>query len=359
MSFDIEKFFQDIFKPGQDEVLTILIDLPHGKVTDNSHWEDRREMAEDWLKKLTDLAPKWNMKVNPLVTYSATGANNADLPPTCMMAGKGTDMEELIKSSTIMIAMNEFSATAPLYYWAKNLSKLRIASMPGVAKFMEKSGLSADYAAIAEKSKKLVEIFDKAIAADVEFSSGHKCHFDLPLENKAQIDDGILHPERGGSDMALSNLPAGEVFCVPNENDDSGTSGELPEKIGDETAVYVIQHNKVVDVLGNGEKIEELRRKFQEDPARCNLAEFAIGINDKARVTGIVLEDEKAGFHWAYGRSDHFGGKIGVDSFVSKANVVHVDIVYAKGNPIVCSKLEMIFPDDSRQTLIIDGELQV
>ena len=31
-----------------------------------------------------------------------------------------------------------------------------------------------------------------------------------------------------------------------------------------------------------------------------------------AEVTGCVLEDEKAGFHWAFGRSDHLGGVVGV-----------------------------------------------
>ena len=193
----------------------------------------------------------------------------------------------------------------------------------------------------------------------VEFSSGHKCYFDLPAENKAQVDDGILHPERAGTDLAVSNLPAGEVFCVPNESEDSGTEGELPEKIGEEIAVYVIKNNRVTDVRGEGAAVEDLRSKFREDPAWRNIAEFAVGINDKARVTGIILEDEKAGFHWAYGRSDHFGGKIGVKDFISPGNVVHMDIVYAKGNPIVCSKLDLVFPDNSRQTIIVDGELQL
>ena len=36
-----------------------------------------------------------------------------------------------------------------------------------------------------------------------------------------------------------------------------------------------------------------------------------------AIVTGNVLEDEKAGFHWAYGRSEHLGGVTGPDAFTS------------------------------------------
>jgi leucyl aminopeptidase (aminopeptidase T) len=114
-----------------------------------------------------------------------------------------------------------------------------------------------------------------------------------------------------------------------------------------------------VDVKGTGSKVEELRTKFKADPGWQNIAEFAIGLNDKAKVTGIVLEDEKAGFHWAYGRSDHFGGKIGVKNFTSPSNVVHQDIVYAKESPIICKKLDMIMEDGTRKTMIVDGVLQV
>lgn len=359
MAFDLEKFFDDIFCPAEGEVVTVVYDLPHGDIADNPAWQERRVMAEEWREKLAGISEKRHMTVMPLVTYYATGGNNADLPEKCFINGKETDFTDIINESSIIIAMPEFSATAPLYYLAKQSDKLRVASMPGVAKFMEETGLSADYTEISKKCKILEDIFNQAIGAEVTFSSGHNCYFDLPAENQALIDDGILHPDRAGGELSLSNLPAGEVFCVPNENEDSQTEGELPEKIGDEIAVYVIKHNRVTDVRGSSQAIAELRRKFREDPGWCNLAEFAIGLNDKAKVTGIVLEDEKAGFHWAYGRSDHFGGKNGVENFISPENVVHVDIVYAKGNPIVCSKLDLVFPDNSRRTLIIDGELQV
>ena len=92
---------------------------------------------------------------------------------------------------------------------------------------------------------------------------------------------------------------------------------------------------------------------FDADPARANIAEVAFGVNDKAEVTGEVLEDEKAGFHWAFGRSDHLGGVVGVDYFESPENVVHQDIVYAKGNPIQVERATIIHPD-GRQVVVID-----
>jgi hypothetical protein len=359
MAFNFEKFFDDIFKPQKGEVVAVMYDLPHGAIADNPEWQERRDMAEEWRQKLEQIAAKKDITVTPTITYYATGGNNADLPVNCIIDGRETGFSEIINKASIIIAMPEFSATAPLYYLAKESDKLRVASMPGVAKFMEESGLSADYAAISQKCKKIEKIFNRATGAEVEFSSGHKCYFDLPLENPGMIDDGILHPERAGTELAVSNLPAGEVYCVPNESEDSGTEGELPQKLGDEIIVYQIKNNRVQDVKGKSAAAAELRRKFREDPGWRSIAEFAIGLNDKAKVTGIILEDEKAGFHWAYGRSDHFGGKNGVENFISPENVVHTDIVYAKGNPVVCSKLDMIFPDNTRQTLIIDGEPQL
>jgi len=90
-----------------------------------------------------------------------------------------------------------------------------------------------------------------------------------------------------------------------------------------------------------------------------NIAEVAIDCNDRAVVTGNTLEDEKAGFHWAYGRSDLFGGRIGVEDFASPDKVRHIDLVYARGNPIVCAQFDFLYPDGKRQTAIINGVLYV
>ena len=84
------------------------------------------------------------------------------------------------------------------------------------------------------------------------------------------------------------------------------------------------------------------------------LAEFGIGTNPRAGIVGNVLEDEKAGFHWAYGRSDHLGGKIGLRDFKTPANVVHNDVVYAKESPISIARAELV-DADGRRTVVIDG----
>lgn len=360
MAFDLEKFIRDIFNPARGEIVIVMYDVPHGKLADNQAWKDRRKMAKEWQNGLAKLSEKWGIRVNPVITYEATGSNGAELPKTGRMINEDVDLEKVISESTIILSMPEFSATAPLYARAKKLKRLRVGSMPGVAKFMEETSLSADYKIIIKRCEVLAPFFEKAIGAEVEFSSGHKCYFDLSAGNHVHRSDGFLHPEVAGTERSGCNLPTGEVYVVPNEKPDSKTAGELPMMVGDQLVIYAVKNNKIIELKGNTPKIEEERQKFKEDPARRNIAEFAIGCNEKARVTGIVLEDEKAlGFHWAYGRSDHLGGTVGIKDFLSPANVVHNDIVYAKGTPITCRKLDMIFADKTRKTLIKDGALLV
>ena len=130
MAFDLQKFFGDVFRPAKGEVVTVMYDLPHGDIADDKNWKERRQMAEEWRTKLAGWADTWGVKVNPPVTYLATGGNNADLPETGMMDGKEVKLNDMINSSTIVLAMPQFSATAPLYGFAKKSKKLRVGSMP-------------------------------------------------------------------------------------------------------------------------------------------------------------------------------------------------------------------------------------
>ena len=164
------------------------------------------------------------------------------------------------------------------------------------------------------------------------------------------ILDGFL--PRGKEGDRIINLPSGETFIVPYEGEfeavPSWTAGTIPVMEDDELVLFHVVANTVVIVEGEGPVAERYAAFFDADPARANIAEVAFGVNDKAEVTGKVLEDEKAGFHWAFGRSDHLGGVVGVDYFESPENVVHQDIVYAEGNPVQVERAVIVHPDGRR-----------
>jgi leucyl aminopeptidase (aminopeptidase T) len=353
---DLEKLFVDVFDPQPDEVATVVVDIPHDDLADNESWQARREMADRWREALARLAQARGFTVRPLLEFPATGANNADLPPTGELAGSQVDLQETLRSSTLVIAMTEFSATAPLSHIAKSEDDFRAASMPGVDERMEGTALAADYSDVAERCQAIAEAMTGAVLLDVVFSTGHRCWFDL-RHRRVEMDDGRLPRNKQGD--RLINLPSGETFVVPYEGEfedvPSWTAGTIPVIEEDELVLFHVVANSIVAVEGDGPIAQRYSAFFDEDPARANVAEVAFGVNDKAEVTGVVLEDEKAGFHWAFGRSDHLGGVVGVDDFTGPETVIHQDIVYAKGNPIQVESAVLLHPDDRRVAVIADA----
>ncbi len=335
MSFDLEKLLVDVFEPEGGEVVTVACDVPCAGMDDRPAWVQRRAMADEWLQAFRALGERRGFQVNPLLTYEATGASNADLPTWGRMGDRQVEIEEVILGSTIVAFLTEFSATAPLSAFCKRKEDLRVASMPGIEKRMEGTSLAADYREVARRSRILYGLLLGAERVEVDFSTGHHCVFDVRYRTP-DMDDGALPRHKDGDH--LINLPSGETFIVPYEGEHAGepslTLGRIPVQVGAELIVFAVVANRIEEVEGDGPEAERLRAFFALNAARRNIAEVAFGCNDRAEVTGNVLEDEKAGFHWAYGRSEHLGGTVGPDAFIGKDTVVHQDTVYAAGNPI-------------------------
>jgi leucyl aminopeptidase (aminopeptidase T) len=351
---DVKKLLTDVFDPQPDEVVTVAVDLPHGEIADNEAWVARRAMAARWHGAMAELASERGFTLQPILNYPATGANNADLPEKGSVGEVEVDLVQALEASTLVVAMTEFSATAPLANLAEENPDFRAASMPGVEERMEGTALAADYSKVAARCKAIFDAMKGAVLCDVEFSTGHRCWFDL-RHRTPEMDDGYL--PRGKEGDRIINLPSGETFVVPYEGEyealPSWTAGTIPVVEDDELVQLHVVANTVVMVEGDGPVAERFADLFEADPARANIAEVAFGVNDRAEVTGSVLEDEKAGFHWAFGRSDHLGGMVGVEEFKGPETVVHQDIVYAEGNPVQVERAELVHPD-GRRVVVID-----
>lgn len=359
--FDLEKFLVDVFDPQPGERAVVMTDLPTAASPDGPAWKDRRVMAAEWRDGLARLGGRVGFEVLPLATYPAAGRSGADFPESCDVGGVPERTANLFDRVSLALVLSEYSPTAALVDVCKRrpgAEVFRAASMPGIEKRMERTSLAADYAAIAQRCRLLKEVFLEADRAEVSFSTGHRCRFDL-RHRVCETDDGYLHRDKA-DDIPVINLPSGETFQVPYEGehaqDPSRTEGELPVREDGETVVFRVTANRIVEVAGSGPVAGRYRAYFEEDPVRGNIAELAFGCNERAVVTGNVLEDEKAGFHWAYGRSDHLGGRIGLESFRSPAHVVHQDIVYAAGSPIQVSSAVLFAPDGRRMPVIENGE---
>jgi hypothetical protein len=335
MAFDLVKLFVDVFDPQPGETVVVACDLPQRAEDDTPQWADRRAMAAEWRQAMVELGRARGFSTLPMLTYPATGANNAELPATGTLEGREVELAPAILQGTLALFLTQYSATAPLDGLTRVKTDFRAASMPGLARCMQDTALAADYREVARRCSILADALRGADAVHVRFSTGDECHFDIRFRHP-EADDGFLPRHKEGD--RIINLPSGETFIVPYEgerpDEPSRTAGILPVQIGEDLARLRVEANRIVAVEGDGELVARLTMVFAADPARRNVAEVAFGCNDRARVWGNVLEDEKAGFHWAYGRSDHLGGTVGVATFASPALVVHQDIVYAAGNPI-------------------------
>jgi leucyl aminopeptidase (aminopeptidase T) len=354
----LEKLLLDVFHPHSGEVVLVMIDLPHENLSDNELWKSRREMAADWHSAVNRLGDRRGFRVLPILSYLATGNHNAQLPKTGEMGGEHVKIADMFQRVNIVVAMTEFSATAPLAEYSQQLPSFRAASMPMVHTGMMETALSADYQQLALKCQTLFDFLDHAVGAELVFSTGDKLYIDL-RNRHAKIDDGQLPADQNGS--RVINLPSGEVYIAPYEGEipgePSNTTGWVPVIWGDEQLVLEVENNRFTSISGNKQSaVEELQKWLDTDNARRNLAELGLGCNDKAVMTGNVLEDEKVfGVHLATGRSDHIGGVVGPADFSDPDHVVHHDIVYPFDSVLFVERLIVEYENGTKEILIQDG----
>lgn len=354
----LEKLIIDVFNPLPGENVLIMTDLPHGDLNDHELWSDRRQIAEEWRESFAGLEDELDLAVYPLLTYSATGSHNGPLPLTGMADDQETIIGEILADIDIVVALTEYSATAPLVGYTEKYPRLRAASMPGATRAMENTALAADYAKMTPRCEMLAEHLNQAEGASLTFSTGDELFIDLRFR-RAHVDNGRLHADKQGE--RVINLPSGEAYMAPYEGEMPGeiskTAGIVPLPVGDGTYVQVrLEENRVVAVMGEGLEAENLRFGFSIDDGRRNLAELGLGCNDMAVVTGNVLEDEKVyGVHLASGLSEHIGGTVGIDDFFDSSAAEHTDVVFPFGGDIEITTLILDYEDGTSGEIIKDS----
>jgi len=316
---------------------------------------------------------KWNERINiantlyadiknigidvSLVSYIATYANNADLPDICSVNGNEILLNEVMKNSDIVIALTEFSATAPLHRFAKEYG-IRAASMPGFNKDML-DALNLDFNDVAKKVGLIHDLLLETDEINIIFKVNGK-------EHSLLTDIRYRKPREDGGNCRtpglVINLPSGEAFIVPyeGENNDIGksrTNGELPIQFKDEVIIYTVEENNVV---ASSKQNDELMDRINFDKAVGNIAEVAFGVLGTYGIKGCgkVLLDEKLGLHIALGRSEHLGGITNPGKFKQKENVWHQDYVYVKEmQPDILVKSVFFKLRDGSEKIIITDDM--
>jgi leucyl aminopeptidase (aminopeptidase T) len=195
---------------------------------------------------------------------------------------------------------------------------VRIATLPGVTMEMLARVMSADMEGLRRKGRALADLLSSGGEAHIICANGSDLR--LGLEGRTGIPDAGALGERG----AFGNLPCGEGFIAPVEGTGEGTlvvDGSIAG-IGRVSApvTLTVSGGHLTDASGpEGERLMELLTAH--GPDGTNVAELGIGTNEKAQLTGEVLEDEKllGTAHVAFGASAAIGGTVQVP--------VHLDCV--------------------------------
>ncbi len=213
----------------------------------------------------------------------------------------------------------------------------RAATLPGVTEDMLARVMSADMEGLRKKGHAVAEALDRATEAHITDANGTDLRLDL--SGREAIPDAGELTEPG----AFGNLPCGEGFISPKDGNGTLLVDGSMAGIGlvDEPVQLVVEGGHLTSARGGqGMAFMELLTEHGDDGT--NIAELGVGTNEKAKLTGEVLEDEKilGTIHVAFGASAGIGGTVQVP--------VHLDCVVMKPT------LEL-----DGEVLVRDGELLV
>jgi leucyl aminopeptidase (aminopeptidase T) len=197
----------------------------------------------------------------------------------------------------------------------------RAGTLPGVTEDMLARVMSADMEELRRRGAAVAEILTAGSEARITCANGSD--LTLSIEGRTGISDAGELTAAG----AFGNLPCGEGFISPHHDAGGGrlfVDGVIASiGIPEEPVELTIEDGALVAATGPmGEEL--MRQLTAAGPDGTRVAEMGVGTNEKATLTGELLEDEKilGTVHVAFGASAGIGGEIQVP--------VHLDCVVMK-----------------------------
>ncbi len=191
----------------------------------------------------------------------------------------------------------------------------RGATMPGVTEDMLARVMAVDFDAMGARSAIVAELLDGATEARLTCPRGSDLRLEL-AHRQGISDDGRL-TEPG----AFGNLPCGEGFIAPQSGEGIMVASSLASiGLTAEPTTLTVKAGHIVGAEG-GAGPDFYARLTNHGQPGTNLAELGVGTNDRAQLTGEILEDEKilGTVHVAFGASAGIGGTVAVP--------IHLDAV--------------------------------
>jgi aminopeptidase len=224
------------------------------------------------------------------------------------------EVAELMKMVDVVLCPTSKSLTHTDSRRAASEKGVRIATLPGVTEEIMVRCMNADYNEIAKRTFRVCKELEKTSVVRVKAPAG--TDITLPIKGREAHASSGLFREKG----LWGNLPTGEAYLAPLEGASQGVvvvDGSMAS-VGmvREPIRISVKDGYATEITGGSEakRFIELLEPHGRDGR--NVAEFGVGTNDKAILTGLILEDEKVmgTIHIAFGDNKSMGGTVRVAS---------------------------------------------
>jgi leucyl aminopeptidase (aminopeptidase T) len=224
------------------------------------------------------------------------------------------EVAELMTRVDVVLCPTSKSLTHTDSRRAASAVGVRVATLPGVTEEIMVRCMNADYHRIAERTLALCAMLERATVVRVQAPAG--TDVTMPIAGRQAHASSGLFREKG----QWGNLPTGEAYLAPLEGRSQGlvvVDGSMAGVgVVREPIRIVVKDGYATDITGGAEaaRLRALLEPHGRDA--YTVAEFGIGTNDKAILTGIILEDEKVmgTIHIALGDNKSMGGSVRVAS---------------------------------------------
>jgi hypothetical protein len=359
--FDLARLLRTVFDPQPGQRVAILIDLEDpSQMAGFRFLEDhalsiQRHAHDVFHRGLAEgVAEEFGLEGGEMFAYAVTGGSNLDLPDAAVdCEGRAVSLErDVYPAYDLILCISTYSATAPLTAHAKRHG-FRGATLHGLNDVILRTGLAVDYLEVSREAEKLRRALTRADAFEIDFEAAGETFTLTLLTNgqEAQKSHGLCL----GTQPDIANLPAGEVYFVPE-----GAEGRFPMRFEEDGTIAVmdVEGGRIVRaslLAGCQEAVDAFNARLAADPVTGELGELGFGTQDLP-VSGRDIQDEKVlgTLHVATGRSDHLGGHLTPDRFADRRNATHDDILFSptKTPEIVVPQARMI--RDGRSTVVIE-----
>ncbi|MEK4327525.1 aminopeptidase [Paenibacillus sp. FSL R7-0312] len=295
---------KDCLGLGSGELLAVVAD------------DDKRELAESVYEAGKRLGAE------SMLLIMQARSKSGEEPPA--------PIAEAMAKADVAICITTHSMTHTAARKQAAAAGTRVATMPGMTDDMFSHGaITADYAQVKTLTEQVAALLSEGSQVRV-VKDGLSLSFSIEGRDGVLSTGLYLNPGESG------NLPSGEAYIAPMEGTATGqikVDGSIAG-IGALNSPMVLAVEQGRLVSAEGESGDRLLDMLGPGDGRL-LGEFGIGTNSKARITGVVLEDEKVygTIHVAFGSNNTFGGVV--------AAGVHIDAVVMKPDVYIDDKLIM------------------